>query len=528
MRKIISILLALGLVLAFSAVAMPATAATCTATVAPASSCAGATVTYTITTTAPVTLLAVNDRLSVNFTAGTTFGATFAAADITVNGLAVASFVKTGTHLDFPIPAAVGTLLPGAAISIVVGKVINPVTAGTKTLSLDYKLNCCAETDFCVATYTILPAINTYSLTVDFSATYPGIAEDFVPPFKACGQNDSLTGPDSEAFDTTYNSTTGFWYDQFGLILASNVTGCAVPCVNATLTFDVVFPATASAGASVSLQIGSQWFTLTKTSHNGTLAANITLTTTGTDVILPSLLHFNEVGKYQICFKVVCPGALGGSCTSDPICVPGQATTIAERCFDFGVYQWKEAYKIPLYRKWNLISLPLVPLVDPPIEDMLNTYAHLDQIVSVWYYDRCEGDNGQWYVWRTPSGTQKSLATMEDGKSYWIRIAYNVTAPAGTPLDGLWVWGTVKPVPPNSPSAYPVCEGWDMIGFTEMVPMLDTTYLWNFVPGGYGAVYGWNADGPTPQTWKLVTPGLMNPGEGYWASFAADGTIYPK
>ncbi|MGA9350289.1 MAG: hypothetical protein WBW48_16015, partial [Anaerolineae bacterium] len=262
----------------------------------------------------------------------------------------------------------------------------------------------------------------------------------------------------------------------------------------------------------------------------------------GTDVILPSLLHFNEVGKYQICFKVVCPGTPGGDCYTTPPCVPGQATTIAERCFDFGVYQWKEAYKIPLYRKWNLISLPLVPLVDPPIEDVLGAYANLDQVISVWYYDRTGCPTveplGTWQCWSPivgPCAGKAALTTMEDGKAYWIRIAYNTTAPAGSALDGLWVWGTVKPVPTNSPSAYPVCDGWNMIGFTEMMPMLDSAYLWNFLgplfTPEYGAVYGWDAGGSygPVQNFVLMSYNLLPlwPGDGYWASFDGSGTIYP-
>jgi hypothetical protein len=245
---------------------------------------------------------------------------------------------------------------------------------------------------------------------------------------------------------------------------------------------------------------------------NVTLATNLTMTWN-------SSIHVDTMGKgYEICFSAECPGS------ADP-CDPYGEEEFARDCLEVDVYQFKEAFKIPLYRKWNLISLPLVPLVDPPIDPILDAYAFKSEILSVWYFDQCDD---KWYVY--PAGTpgaDAELTDMEDGKGYWIRIKYDVANPAGTPLDGLWVWGTQKPVPPASPSAYPVCVGWNMIGFTSLGNMWDSVYLWNFpFPGAHGAVYGWWA--PT-QTWFALCHDavVMWPGEGYWASFGVDGTIFP-
>jgi len=114
-------------------------------------------------------------------------------------------------------------------------------------------------------------------------------------------------------------------------------------------------------------------------------------------------------------------------------------------------------------------------------------------------------------------------------------------------MDGLWVWGTPKPVPPDSPSAYEMCTGWNMVGLTGYAHPLDvfniillpqTTdflYLWNwfgFAWFDWGVIYGWDA--AAPQAWFSVLPTVgptflpvLQTGEGYWIDFAHDGFVYP-
>jgi hypothetical protein len=213
------------------------------------------------------------------------------------------------------------------------------------------------------------------------------------------------------------------------------------------------------------------------------------------------------------------------------------------------VYQWKDAVKIPLFRKWNLISLPLVPLVDPPISDMLDAYIWKSDVLSIWHYDRCAA---QWQVWPTPGPGEVALTDLVDGKSYWVRLSYNSTPgyQPGDFADGLWTWGTPKPTPPAGPSAYEVCEGWNMVGLTGYetgfwgwgFPITDQAYLWNWVippipTFEYSGIYGWDAPGwfmPFPQMWYSL-PASWGPwllpwlydGEGYWISFSHDGYVYP-
>jgi len=154
-RKIISILIALALILALSAVAMPMVAqTTCKATVTIDNPCAAGTATYCINFTSPVTLFPGYDLLSVTFGGGTTFG-TFVAGDIKANGhnVDLTKVVKTGTKLDFPTPV---TITSGSSVTVCIGKVVNPA-AGSYTLDLDYKLVCCPAAKFDCAEYTILP-----------------------------------------------------------------------------------------------------------------------------------------------------------------------------------------------------------------------------------------------------------------------------------------------------------------------------------------------------------------------------------
>jgi hypothetical protein len=220
-RKIISILVALGLVLALVTAAVPAGAQPPCAAIVASNNCSGATALYTIDFTSPRTLEPVNDLLSVEFPAGTTFG-TFVAGDITVNAVNVdlTTLVVDGTKLDFAFPGPY--LVAGLPLVITVAKVVNG-PAGTADICLDYTLVCCDPVVFCCVPYLIIPAVETLGFHFDHSPTYVGLAEDFIPPFKACGQDG-------------YGAQTSVgWMNVFDIILRADVPGCAPPCDNATM-----------------------------------------------------------------------------------------------------------------------------------------------------------------------------------------------------------------------------------------------------------------------------------------------------
>ena len=520
MRKIISILVALGLVLAFSATALPATAAnTCSGTVTMSNDCAGEASNYTINFTAPVTLTPGNDLLSFTFGDGTSL-ANVGDADITVNATAVTGSVKSGTHIEFPVPAALGFVMAGTNLTVVINDVVNPA-GGDYVLTLDYQLVCCDAEDFCTVDYTIKLAEAEYGLKVDFGPTYPGIAEDFVPPFKACGQNDTDQVPAAE-FDTV--ELDGIFFDQFDLIVEVVTAGCDVPCDPADLFIDLIASPSAAAVANISVNGTFGAFNaLNSTVHNVTIEDFVALNET-TDTVLDALLHFDTKGDYTIMFKVICPGSGVESCLTDPPCVAPEDDSIATKSYDFSVYQWKDAIKLTLDEKWNLVSLPLVPLVDPPVDDTLASIATADlaDIMSVWHYDAC---SAEWFVWPTPVDDQQALTELVDGEGYWVYVDYpqldcgNIT---------WWIWGTENAMPPEAPAQYAVCEGWNQIGFTSMVNLNPDQYLWNWTSAPVPVVYGWGEGCWTAQTWNNInfTTGDMEPGKGYWVAFPSDGAIY--
>jgi hypothetical protein len=431
-----------------------------------------------------------------------------------VNGFAVdmTKVVVSGTHVVFPVPAAAGTIYAGNQTLICV-KVVNPTAAGVAPLTVDYQLSCCSEVSFGCGNYTVIPATSTYDFFWDSSPTYEGLAQGFIPPFKACGQN--LTG--------ALQFESGKFANLFNLILKPTLVGCTGPCTqNVTVTLNLT---AAPAGAKVSLGLGNT----TAITNNLTLGTVVTVynvsLSSNTTISWNSTIHFDTVsapGVYTICLKAFCPPG-AGSCELG--CNP-QGSYIADECFNIKVYQWKDAAKITLKEKWNLISLPLVPLADPPIADVLKAIpqADRDNIISIWHYNRC---TNKWAVYPTPASGQEALTQLVDGEAYWVRVAYPI-APL-TPTCGnitLWVWGTVKPMPPAAPADYKVCEGWNMVGFLGTAAMNASAYLWNWgTPTP--VVYGWDQGCWNVQNWNLIngTETLL-PGQGYWVAFPAGGDIF--
>ena len=87
----------------------------------------------------------------------------------------------------------------------------------------------------------------------------------------------------------------------------------------------------------------------------------------------------------------------------------------------------------------------------------------------------------------------------------------------------LWIFGTEAPMPPDLPSSYDVCKGWNMVGFRSIQQMAPHDYLGTFDPSEYGAIYGWD---PYLQDW-IRNPGSLVPGYGYWIPFSVAGAIRP-
>jgi hypothetical protein len=513
---------ALGLVLGLSVMATPVSADVTTpgVTVTNTDCACASNATYTITFNTTASLTEGVHSICINFPAGTTVPATGAAwenGDITVNATDVfgSEVTVTSTKVCFLVP----TDFAAGPLTVVFtddANIKNPCTAGTYNLYVNTS-RAPDSTPVKSADYIIKPAVSTYKFVKDFSVTYPGLAPDFIPPLKACGGQpyDILVGG--------YNMT------GFNLTFMVDIAGCQEACMNATLSMALTAAPTGGTlhislngtGPVISLDLSDP-----PDSSTATIAENVTLAT-ALPLSWDAYIHVDMVGDYTLCFYAICPA-------TQVICGPvGQDLEIAKQCITIKGKQSKDVVAINLTHKWNLISLPLVPF-DSTITNILAALpaAVKAQILCIWNFDQCNdaASNKGWSVWgpSCPAGAGAALNTMKDGTSYWIRTVYNSTTGyhMGDSLGTLWVWGTAKPEPPAYPSAYPVCTGWNMVGFTELPPlspMLASLYLTGVT---YGAVEGWDA--PT-QSW-VVNPANMASGLGYWVSVipATGGTIYPQ
>ena len=165
---------------------------------------------------------------------------------------------------------------------------------------------------------------------------------------------------------------------------------------------------------------------------------------------------------------------------------------------------------IDLDEGWNLISMPLIP-TNNSLETMLTPVW--GDFIRAFKYDAC---TPAWTSY-VKGGPSPSLTTLDDGFGYWILMDDEGT---------ITVSGVVALDPPNLPPSYPVCEGWDLIGFKSTTAMAAGEYLAALQAAGvptWTRVWGF-ANG----MYSVVQSGdMMTPGFGYWLAVLADGTIYP-
>ncbi len=513
MRKIFSILLALGLLVSMSLVTMPALADEdlCEADVVVTEPCAGEEATYCITFDSKYTMLVGNDVFVIQFPEGTEFDEDMEVT-VSVDGGATedADYLVNGLLVTVKIPSGIAA---GGEVTICLDGVINPEEVGEYTLYIWVDMLCCPIELICKGEYTIKPAVSTYKFALDFDPTYPGIAPGFIPPFKACGQEaPSFPG------ESTDPDFTGLRMARFNVMLETDVEGCeGYDAVRVAFEFvsgpeDAVIslelfqtvPAAAVFGWELEEEDIGYWgppagFPLPAEYEASTLGG----------------VHFDTVGEYVIHFY------LWDVEEEEMIGEPYEVVAI--------VHQWKDAASIDLDPKWNLVSLPLVPF-DGTIESILAPLPDPDQVKSIWHYDRCADDWGMW-----APAINATLEELEEARGYWFRMLK--ADEEGFEPDGqtLWVFGTKRPMPEYGPGSYPVCEGWNMVGFLpeyaggypQNKPAED--YFWNFYTftgaPEFGLVYGWNS---AVQDWNVQAHADdLEPGEGYWIAFERDGIVYP-
>jgi len=134
--------------------------------------------------------------------------------------------------------------------------------------------------------------------------------------------------------------------------------------------------------------------------------------------------------------------------------------------------------------------------------------------VAVAYYTG--GPEGSWLYYNPPP-VPSDLYTMSDGKGYWI----DVSTAGALAISG---YELCAPPPLAVPPSYNLVEGWNLIGFKSLSPIVVETYL-DELSDVMEAMYGYDA---AAGLYTIILAGTdLVPGQGYWLAVSAEGTIYP-
>jgi len=503
-KKIFSILLALGLVLGMSLVTMPVGADVTAADVTVDPACELEEAEYTIVFGITASLDPGSNHIYIEFPEGTGFPEDLDDLDITVNTVPVFDGEKwliNATTLKFMVPAFIAD---GATVTVVIDELINP-EEGEYTLAV-WTDRPADATPVDSDPYDIIPKKSTYKMVLDFGATYPGIGLDVVPPFQACGQEDwgALINGDwytlfgIQTVNEEPAGCEGWDPVRFNFELLSAPTGGVVQLilsygvtpVEYTLYIDPEDPEAAQGyyGPEAGFELPAEY-----------------------DVTTPAAAHFNVPGDYEIYFELKYLG------DPDP-CDPEAAAELFTRTETIQVMQHKDAIDVdPFGEKWNFFSPPLDLKYDAPEQVFAPVVNNLK---SVWHWDNAQG---KWFYWDPESDLPEELQSLnkiEHGKGYMVRMLTDYEGFTG-PVPVLWLFGHANAYAPDPPFAYNVVPGWTMMGFTSLVDMLESDYL---APASYTLVYG--LDNLT-QLYEDMDGANLEVGQGYWVYFTAAGQVVP-
>jgi hypothetical protein len=149
----------------------------------------------------------------------------------------------------------------------------------------------------------------------------------------------------------------------------------------------------------------------------------------------PLEIHFGEESEHNL--KYYCVDALGNEGPIDEEKFKVEGTS----------------FEIPLYKKWNLISVPFVLLNDDPDEVFKDTPG----VVSVWAYDPehvlCGFD---WCVYTNDDTENDNLERILPGWGYWVLEEYDE--------EWLTIGGSLFS-PRTVPPSRTLVDGWNLIGY---------------------------------------------------------------
>ena len=362
MKKVISIIVALALMLSLGIAATPVLADVTVPTVevdpAVVNEVASYTITFNITST-----LAGGATVSVRFPTGTTVPATstYQPGDITVQGWPIShgDIVVSGQVVTITLPDPIGAI---AQVTVVFTKdagIKNP-TVPKSDYTLEVKTS--KETNWVTS--------QQFSIPLPDKSSYEFV---YAPP--------ALISKGSPA--------------EVGVTLKTKVLGSAgYPQARidfskdsgpGNVTFQAKYGETWSDESSSGSWPPSSTFDL-KANHNQTIQFKLT---------------FSEVGVYTLSFSVVDVATNGTLVFEDkPTLACAGVTEVVE-----------------LKEGWNLVSLPIIP-VNSAITEVLA--GIMDDVKSVWYYNPTVTDPSKRWQSYVPGPTTPTLTKIEDGKAYWI------------------------------------------------------------------------------------------------------------
>ena len=215
----------------------------------------------------------------------------------------------------------------------------------------------------------------------------------------------------------------------------------------------------------------------------------------------PYEFNFAEESEHNL--KFYCEDALGN------------AGEIDEEKFKVFGKMWE----IPLYKKWNLISVPFDPL-NTSVEKV---FQEIDEnINAVWTYN---GEEGKWYVYRpgVDDGDEtNNLKNIETGVGYWVMSLED---------DSLVVGGSLLSPGPVVPPSNNLADGWNLIGhygtdskqvYCSLYSLIDTSI-------GYprwSSLYGYDSLG---DEFEGLNPwDDTEPGKGYWIEMDVEDLYTPS
>jgi hypothetical protein len=222
----------------------------------------------------------------------------------------------------------------------------------------------------------------------------------------------------------------------------------------------------------------------------------------------PYTFSFKEESEHNL--KFYCEDALGNKGNVDE-----------EKFKVFG-----KMWKIPIYKKWNLISVPF----DPINKDVVKVFSEIEKDVdAVWTYD---GDDKKWYVYRpgvNDGDDTNNLDKINTGVGYWVLALADHYAEG----EELVIGGGLLSPGPVLPPSNNLEKGWNLIGhygtdpkigkpaYCSLYSLIDT----NMGYPRWSALFGYDA---LSDSFKGLNPwDLTKPGKGYWVEMDVNDSYSP-